>query len=240
MADRAPCPVLWYGLSEGADVRAEAVQGAGLKGIRFALRINGGAYPDVEAPLLGRHSVHTILAAAAVASAEGMDPEEIIAGVRALEPGLRLVVTRGVNGSTLLDDTYNANPASVLAALDLLADVELQGEGRKVAVLGDMAELGEYAPEAHRTVGVRAAEVCDLLFTVGPASAETAAGAVRAGLEPRAVRELATAEEALHELRGALREGDAVLLKGSRAMALDKLAAALAAGSATALPMGAS
>ncbi|MDP9383093.1 MAG: UDP-N-acetylmuramoyl-tripeptide--D-alanyl-D-alanine ligase [Chloroflexota bacterium] len=229
MSDIAPCPVLWYGLSEDADVRADEVQGAGLKGIRFRLRIRDRVYPDVRAPLLGRHSVHTVLAAAAVAHAEGMDDQQILSAVLRLDPGLRLLVTPGVNGSTLLDDTYNANPASVLAALDLLADVDLNGQGRKVAVLGDMAELGDYAPEGHRTVGARAAEVCSLLYAVGPLSRETALAAEGAGLDPACVRRVDTAEEALHELRNVLREGDMVLLKGSRAMALDKLAGALAA-----------
>lgn len=223
MADLAPCPVLLYGLAEDARVRATEVRSNGLKGIQLTLHMDGRAYPNVKAPLLGRHSVHTVLAAAAVAHAEGLPDEEIIAAVRALEPGLRLVVAHGVNDSTLIDDTYNANPASVLAALNLLADLD----GRKVAVLGDMAELGEHAAEGHRKVGARAAQVCDALYAVGRLSRETAASAMECGMNPMAVRHLDSAEQALSELREGLRPGDVVLLKGSRALELDKLAAAL-------------
>jgi UDP-N-acetylmuramoyl-tripeptide--D-alanyl-D-alanine ligase len=96
-----------------------------------------------------------------------------------------------------------------------------------VAVLGDMAELGEYAAEGHRKVGARAAQVCDALYAVGPQSRETAASAMECGMNPMAVRHLDSAEQALPELREGLRPGDVVLLKGSRALELDKLAAAL-------------
>lgn len=216
-------PVLWYGLTEEADVQADQIQSNGLKGIQFRLRIRDKTFPNVKAPLLGRHSVHTVLAAAAVAHSEGLDGEEIIAAVRSLESGVRLIVNRGVNGSTVIDDTYNANPTSVIAALNLLADLD----GRKVAVLGDMAELGDYTVEGHRRVGARAAEACDALYTVGPFSRETAAEALRAGMLPRSVEQFDSVEDATALLRERLREGDVVLLKGSRSMGLDRLAAEL-------------
>lgn len=223
MAEVAPCPVLWYGLDPDTEISADEIVSDGLKGICFRLRIGEAMYPNVKAPLLGRHSVHTVLAAAAVAHAEGIADEQIVAAIRSLEPGLRLMVAPGVNGSTILDDTYNANPTSTLAALNLLADIE----GRKVAVLGDMAELGDFAEEGHRRVGMRAAEVCDALHAVGPLSRHTAEAALQAGMPMTSVHVYASADEAHAALRESLGQNDTVLLKGSRVMGLDKLAAAL-------------
>ncbi len=222
MAEVSPCPVVWYGLDAEADVRADEVVSEGLSGIRFRLSIEGRSY-HVKAPVLGRHSVHTILAAVAVAHAEGMDDQEIIAAVRQLPSGLRLLVNPGVNGSMIIDDTYNASPASVLAALTLLDDIG----GRKVAVLGDMAELGSYSEEGHVKVGLRAAKVADLLYTVGPLGELTAEAAIRGGMPPDAVQRFSSVEEATPELCNVLRAGDTVLLKGSRAIGLDKLAGEL-------------
>ncbi|MEJ7652425.1 MAG: cyanophycin synthetase [Chloroflexia bacterium] len=154
-----------------------------------------------------------------------MDPTEIVAALRGLPVGLRLIVTAGVNGSTIIDDTYNASTPSVLAALNLLAETK----GRKVAVLGDMAELGDYAPQEHEKVGMCAARVCDRLYLVGPLGEHTERGALAAGMSPACIDRFETAEEILPELRRSLAEGDVALLKGSRAMHLDALAAQIAA-----------
>lgn len=228
MAAVARADVLWYGLSDQADVRADDVESSGLDGIRFRLSI-GDQSGYVKAPLLGRHSVHTILAGAAAAHAAGMDFSAICAAVRLLPRGLRLVASRGPAGSTIIDDTYNASPASVLAALNLLDEIR----GRHLAVLGDMAELGSFTDEAHTVVGARAARVCELLFTVGPFSRLTAESARRSGLPHSCVREFDTWEQALPAVREALREGDVMLIKGSRATELDKLSAALLSGNET-------
>lgn len=222
MAGQSGCPVVWYGLDGSADVRADEVESNGLEGVRFRMSIDGESY-YVKAPLLGKQSVHAVLAAAAVAHAEGMDAAELIAAIRNLPPALRLVVTRGVNGSTLIDDTYNASPASMLAALNLLNEVQ----GPKIAVLGDMAELGDYADAEHLKVGARAAEVCDSLYTVGPLSRAIADGALQAGMRLQLVHRAESTEVLLAELRRTLKPDDTVLLKGSRAMELDKLAGAL-------------
>ena len=120
----------------------------------------------VRVPLLGRHSVHTALRATAVGLIEGLSWDEIVPGLQNVETQLRLMVVRALNGATLLDDTYNASPASTLAALNLLADLPV-GNGRRIAVLGDMLELGSYEEEGHRIVGARVADVADILITVG-------------------------------------------------------------------------
>lgn len=222
MARRARCKVLWYGLDKAAAIRATEIESQGLEGIRFRLHIYNNYY-YVKAPILGSHSIHTVLAAVAVARAEGMDDTQIITAVQNLPPGLRLIVNRGINGSTIIDDTYNASPASTIAALNLLGETK----GRRIAVLGDMAELGWFTEEGHVKVGARAAQVCDLLYTVGPLGQIIARGAVDAGMAPSSTVQLDGVEQAEPMLRKALHEGDVVLLKGSRILELDKLAASL-------------
>ena len=117
----------------------------------------------VHLPLLGRHSVHTALRAAAVGLICDLSWEEIIRGLRDVNAQIRIEVAPGFNNSTLIDDTYNASPPSSIAALNLLADMD----GRRIAVLGDMLELGDYEETGHRLVGRRAADVADYLITIG-------------------------------------------------------------------------
>jgi UDP-N-acetylmuramoyl-tripeptide--D-alanyl-D-alanine ligase len=124
---------------------------------------------------------------------------------------------------TLLDDSYNASPPSVTAALDLLAGLP----GRRVAVLGEMLELGKAAATGHREVGTAAAATVDLLVVVGPGATQIAVGARAAGLDPSRVLEARDREAALDLLRTRLRDGDVVLVKASRGVELDVLVEAL-------------
>ncbi len=168
--------------------------------------------------------MHTCLRAAAVGLIEGLTWQEIVDGLQAVgATQLRLVAVTGPEGSLILDDTYNASPESVIAALNLLNDLD----GRHVAVLGDMLELGAYEEVGHRLVGRRARDVADLLITVGPLARMIAAEARDAGLAAEAVVELADSEQALLFLRRTIRRGDVVLLKGSRAVKLDRIVPAL-------------
>ena len=156
--------VLFYGLSPEAELWADEVEGLGLDGIRFRLHYAGETM-HVRIPMVGRHSVETALRAAAVGLVEGLSWQEIFAGLRRGNTQLRLVAVRSRTGALLLDDTYNASPESMLAALNLLGEI---GSKRKVAVLGDMLELGPYEEQAHRMVGMRAAQIADMLLTLGP------------------------------------------------------------------------
>ncbi len=225
MAGRTRAQVFWYGLSRDADLWADEIEGVGLEGIRFRFH-HQAEILHVRVPLLGRHSVHTALRAAAVGLVEGLSWEEIVRGLQQLDVQLRLIASRGLNGATLLDDTYNASPASTMAALNLLADLPVQN-GRRIAVLGDMLELGSYEEEGHRKVGVRAADVVDLLVTVGQRAQLIAEEALAAGLAPDKVLALDDAEAALAALRSILGPGDVVLVKGSRAVRMDEIATAL-------------
>lgn len=221
MRARTQARVFTYGLDPAADIWADDIESYGLKGLHFTLH-HHGEHMQVSAPLVGRHSVQTALRAAAVGLIEGLDWDDIRSGLQLLGPAPgRLVATPGPEGSVLLDDTYNASPESTLAALDLLQELP----GRRVAVLGDMLELGDYEETGHRLVGARAAAVAAQLVTVGPRARLIAAEARAAGLS--AVAEVPDSAAALAYLRGRLGAGDVVLLKGSRGMRLDRVVAAL-------------
>jgi UDP-N-acetylmuramoyl-tripeptide--D-alanyl-D-alanine ligase len=223
MARHTRADVLTYGLDPGADVWASNVEGMGLDGIHFWIHYRDGHY-HVRLPLLGRHSVHTALRAAAVGLVEGVMWEEILTGLQTSRSQLRLLAVQGPRGATIIDDTYNASPPSTIAALNLLHDVM---EGRRIAVLGDMLELGAYEVRGHRDVGIRAAEVVDLLVTVGERGRIIAEEAMRRHLPPERVHAMATAQEATGFLLGEIREGDTVLVKGSRAIGMERIVSML-------------
>lgn len=222
MASKTRAKVFFYGLDPRADLWADEVTGLGLEGIRFRLHY-GNETLHVRVPLIGRHSVHTALRAAAVGLAEGLSWEEIIRGLRSGHSQLRLVAVRTENGALLLDDSYNASPESTLAALNLLDELD----GRKIAVLGDMLELGPYEVRGHEMVGVRAAEVVDELVTVGELGRIIAVSARKSGLPESAITLLATTQEAIQHLEPHLQKEDVVLVKGSRGMRMDRIVAAL-------------
>jgi UDP-N-acetylmuramoyl-tripeptide--D-alanyl-D-alanine ligase len=171
----------------------------------------------VHLPLLGAHSVYPALAATSVALEQGFSLAEVASALDGLSPTLRLFVVDGINGSRIVDDSYNASPASVLAALDLLS--ELPGD-RKIGVLGDMLELGSEEESSHLRVGARAAAVLDLLIVYGPRSKVTAAEARRGGLRADQVIEAETQEDIIRRLRACLGPADDVLVKGSLAMGM--------------------
>ncbi|MDH4207962.1 MAG: UDP-N-acetylmuramoyl-tripeptide--D-alanyl-D-alanine ligase [Anaerolineae bacterium] len=220
MADLTPATAFCYGLEPGNDLWASHIESRGLDGVRFRLHY-GRETLHVKIPLLGRHSVHTALAAAAVGLVEGLPWGQIVAGLRHIEVQLRLIATPGIKGTTIIDDSYNASPASSLAALNLLAELK----GRKIAVLGDMLELGSYQEEGHRKVGRRAAEVVDKLVTVGELGAAIGQEAITLGMEEADVLFAEDNQQAIDLLSGLLEPGDIVLIKGSRAMHMEDIVA---------------
>ena len=193
--------------------------------MRFTLRAAGTRRP-VTTPVLGRHGVHNGLAAAAVGLAAGCTFDEIAAGLAegwSAPHRDRLVAAGDV---TILDDSYNASPRSVVAALDLLATLPAR---RRVAVLGEMLELGDAHESGHREVGRAAAGVVELLIVVGAGAGALADEAIDAGLPADRVLRAADAEAALDLLRPRQRVGDTILVKGSRGIALDRLVERLVA-----------
>ena len=222
MASRTPARSLTYGFAADADVGAERVRSAGVAGMRFILRISG---PDgivrlsASIPTLGRLSVHNALAAAAVGVASGLAPDAIVAALAAGWSSPRRAQLVAVRDFSIVDDTYNASPASVVAALELLSGLP----GRRVAVLGEMLELGEAADAGHRDVGRAAASTCALLVTIGAGAAGIARGALEAGMDASSVIEVADRTAAAALIREIARAGDVVLVKGSRGIELDRL-----------------
>jgi len=224
MANQTPANVFFYGLSSESELWADGVEGLGLEGIRFRLHYRSEVL-HLRVPLIGRHSVHTALRAAAVGLVEGLTWQEIFNGLRSEHTQLRLVAVRAENGALILDDTYNASPESTLAALNLLDELE----GRKVGVLGDMLELGQYEWRGHEMVGVRAAEVVDELVTVGERGRMIAAAASRSGLPDNMIIEFEENQAATRYLQESLSPNDVVLIKGSHGIRMDKIVAALEA-----------
>lgn len=222
MAERTKAKVLFYGLNPQAHLWADQIEGLGLQGIRFCLHHKNERL-FLRVPLIGQHSVHTALRAAAVGLAEGLTWQEIVNGLQQGHTQLRLAAVTTPSGALILDDTYNASPDSVLAALNLLN--ELKGE--KSAVLGDMFELGPYEEQGHVMVGVRAAQVVKRLFTVGDRARIIAMAAKRSGFPEKMITSVDTVEEAINVLQGKFKKDDVVLIKGSHGLHMEQIVSAL-------------
>jgi UDP-N-acetylmuramoyl-tripeptide--D-alanyl-D-alanine ligase len=241
MAGLTRARVFTYGLNPESDVRADEINSDGLQGIRFRVHYGRDSF-QLHLPLLGRHSVHTALRGAAVGLVEGMSWTEIISGLQQVSGQLRLMVVPGLRDTTLIDDTYNASPESMLAALNLLEDLtghtgkKSPKTQRSVAVLGDMYELGAFEKEGHRLVGGRAAQVLDLgpvgsvhgkLVTVGSRARWIAEEALSSGMPAADVHVVDNNADAIAVLQGLIQSGDVILVKGSRAAAMESIVDAL-------------
>ncbi len=224
---RTRARVLSFGLDRG-EVHAEDIRPLPARGSTFRLATPGGAVP-VTLRIPGRHAVQNALAAAAVGLALGIDGAAIAAGLAQAAPLPMRLETFQIGGTVLLSDVYNSSPQSVVAALDAMDEVD--GDFR-VAVLGDMRELGTHTVEAHRRIGLEIARRrVDLLIAFGPLAAELAAAAREAGgrheAPPLRVVHTERMEEVVDLLRRTLVPRSVVLLKGSRAMAMERIVSAL-------------
>ncbi len=222
MADKTQASVFYYGLDPQADLWADEVESEGLEGIRFRLHYKDEVL-HTHVPMIGQHSVHTALRATAVGLVEGLTWQEIFDGLHHGHTQLRMVAVRTESGAMLLDDTYNASPESMLAALNLLDEME----GRKIAVLGDMLELGQYEKQGHEMVGVRTARVADVLLTLGPRAHMIASAAGRSGMKKDSILQFEEIEQVIEWLRSHLTNHDSVLLKGSHGLRMDRITSAL-------------
>jgi UDP-N-acetylmuramoyl-tripeptide--D-alanyl-D-alanine ligase len=207
-----------FGFSPNADCRVLGEPHFLAKGSEFRMHLPDGEEADVWLPLLGRQNVANALAAAAAAQAVGTSVDDIVAGLaRAAPVRGRLRAVPGRNGATIVDDSYNANPGSVRAALDHLAALA----GKRILVLGNMAELGPAGPALHGEIGEYARGRCDALFAIGDLASEAAKAF---GAEGRTVADIEAARAAIES---SLASDVTVLVKGSRVMGLDRLVRAL-------------
>jgi UDP-N-acetylmuramoyl-tripeptide--D-alanyl-D-alanine ligase len=215
--------VVRYGTAD-SEARIEDLEDRGLLGSRFRLVLpEGEAVVDLSMP--GRHQAENLLGAAAAASAFDLGAEQVAETASGLEaPEHRGRVLTAGEGISVVDDSYNSSPLAAKRLLELLA----RAPGRRVAVLGEMYELGEMAEDAHREVGGEAASACDLLVAVGGANAKLLASSARnAGMADDAVHLAEDAEHAAELLQRLLQAGDTALVKASRGVGLDRTVAAL-------------
>ena len=223
--ERTRARVVRYG--KNAEARLDNVENRGLYGSRGGLVLPSGR-TSFELAVPGLHQAENFLAAATAAAALGADPAAIAAAAGRLEAAPHRGRLLHLDDDIIIvDDSYNASPAAVARALDLLS----VSPGRRIAVLGEMYELGVTSETAHRETGARAAAACDLLLAVGTRWATSVAGAARSrGLAEDQVYTAPDAETATATLRKLLQPGDVVLVKGSRSVGLDRTIAALLGG----------
>ncbi len=223
--------VVTFGLSEGADIRAERVTPRGIEGTDATIRTPNGSF-DVRVPLVGLGNLLNVLAATAVAIELDVAIDEIARRIGAMAPAAkRGEVIRQPGGATIIDDSYNSSPAALLQSL---AALKATDAGRRAAVLGEMLELGDHAVGLHEECGRAAADArLAWLVTVGGAPASAMARAARdAGMPSDAVAHVATADEASTAALARVRAGDVVLVKGSRGIGVDRVVARLKAEAA--------
>lgn len=220
LALAAIAPVTRYGLGTRNEVRAESVELDADSVATFELDAPAGTAP-VTLPVPGRHNVYNALAAAAVALHLGVEPKVVAEGIsHAKLTAMRMEIVEAARGVTVINDAYNANPTSMRAAIDTLARMTVSG--KKVAVLGDMLELGSLSELAHFGIGEEVAKLdIDVLVTVGTLAVRIADGAKAAGMPAENVRPCGTAAEAIEVLDDLIERSDVVLVKASRAMGLE-------------------
>jgi UDP-N-acetylmuramoyl-tripeptide--D-alanyl-D-alanine ligase len=210
MAELTKAKVIFFGTEESGGYVAENLK-SDINGLRFSLRAGSKKY-HMAAPLFGAHMIYPLMAAIAVARSMHISMDKIRDKVKTLQPFKgRMNVIEGIEGSIIIDDTYNANPNSMVLALDFLS----QNAGRKIAILGSMNELGDTEEEAHQLVGRSAAKSVDILVTVGEAAQKyLAKEAVKKGLKN--VKSFKSSVEAGKYLKDIVKNGDIILAKGSQ------------------------
>jgi UDP-N-acetylmuramoyl-tripeptide--D-alanyl-D-alanine ligase len=213
------------GFGRGGDVRADCIEPLAIDRTRFHL-VSDHGMAEVEIPLGGRHNVSNALGAAAAAMAMGIELEAIAEGLRAVTPPpMRMALEPLANGVAVVNDAYNANPSSLRAALDAMADLAPE---RLIVVLGEMLELGPQATELHAAAGRDVAALRPvLLCAMGHHAADLCAGAAAAGMHPASMVAAESHDAAAAAVARAWRTGDVVLVKGSRGAQMERVVEAL-------------
>jgi len=220
-----PFRTVFYGMEEGLDYQAYNIETAGEKGTRFRITIGNDDY-GVFIPVPGVHNVYNALAAIAVGIELKIPVNKIIKGIEAFVPGKMRLNIISSNGMKIINDAYNASPHSMKAAIDVLK--EIAGTSRSIAVLGDMLEMGDWALGAHVEVGEYAfLSNIDYIITVGENAKNIAHGSIKAGMQPDRVFSFKNNKESIAFLKGFVKAGDTILVKGSRGMKMEEIAESL-------------
>jgi len=230
LASKIKANVLTYGIDKPADVRAESValsfDSAGeAQGVSFKLVSKGTSIPVLLPGVVGRPPVYVALGAAAMALSYGVLPLTVAQMLSSipLPPG-RLRLLPGIKETTLIDDTYNSSPRALSEALQVLAQMPIKNQGHRLAILGDMLELGKESVELHRQAGRELATLgIDYLLVVGERSRELRHGAVEVGFNPDHAWHFDHAVEAAAFMKDRLQTGDVVLIKGSQGIRCEKI-----------------
>ncbi len=236
MKERTKTKVVTFGFSNSADVWASDTSyfvtedGRNIGGLSFKINQDSTFIPARVNNLVGTQQLYGVLAAVVVGLHFGMNLVDICGMLENVElPEHRMNLVRGVKDTTIIDDTYNASPLAMHAALDTLRaftkaknSLDKTIRGRKIAVLGDMRELGKYEIEAHRAIGNFVGERADILVTVG-AAAKFIADSAANQMKPGSVFSFDTSDEAKVKIQEIIREGDVILVKGSHAMQMEKI-----------------
>lgn len=233
MKEKTRAHIITYGFGEGADVRAEHYhimfreEDAGApEGIAFKVAYKGKNVPVRIFGAFGKQQVYAGLSAIAVGIAKNINLIDIISSLqRYIVPPGRLKLIRGEKNTWILDDTYNSSPHAMHAALEVLTDIPAK---RKIAVLGDMLELGKFTEQAHRAVGQRLKGI-DILITAGLRAKFIADEARAQGFPPDAIFEFDTSMEAAQKLEDIIREGDLILAKASQSIRMERVVEAIMA-----------
>jgi UDP-N-acetylmuramoyl-tripeptide--D-alanyl-D-alanine ligase len=221
--------IITYGFGESADIRAEEILSGGKKfrtedgsmGMRFKISFKGTTMPFRLPYALGRGQIYSALSAVAIGIRFGFNLVEMSEILSSYQPlAGRMKIIKGVNGSLIIDDTFNSNPNSALSALETIKKLEAP---RKIAVLGDMLELGERCEAGHKEVGKDVARSVDFLFTYGDKSKTIGQQAQKNEMKEENIFHFENIEELIDLLKKAIQAGDIILIKGSRAMHMEKI-----------------
>ena len=234
MAAKTRARKLFYGLSQDAEVRGSDIHGEALLGLHFTLHYVK-QHRHIHLRLPGEHGVMTALAAAAAGCAAQMNFDDVCDVLEGLQPAKgRGEIQAGPNGSTLINDTYNANRQSIVAMVTAMGKTKLPSSGKRWAVLGDIFELGQYAPDEHRASGRALVGTIDQLIAIGDEARYFVEGAIEAGMEQKNVHYFRADVDNVQELDDAkqevaalltreVRSEDLVLIKGSRGMRMETM-----------------
>ncbi|MEK9152611.1 MAG: Mur ligase family protein [Patescibacteria group bacterium] len=231
MRNKTKAAVMTFGFAGDADVRAHEMSMSytygderGEAGMHFKMAHKGNMVPIFLPEILGRQGVYAALAAAAVGLLRGMNLIEISDRLREFQsPPGRMRSLPGIKWTMIIDDTYNSSPVSAVAALDVLREIPLADGAKRIAVLGDMLELGQLSEDGHKRVGAKAAECADLLVFVGERMGDAETAALAAGAARDRTFHFGSVEEAGHFVQDRMKKGDVILVKGSQGMRMEKV-----------------